>query len=240
MEPSLRILAADGDPAVCQFYQESLSAWGHQVCAVTTGRLLIEQYFSLRPDLVITEASLPELEGLAAAREICRQAPVPVIAVFDRYDPEAVPRTLDNPHILACLIKPPREGELAIAITLAVRRFRQFQACREKAAALREALEERKLVERAKGLIAEFCGLGEQAAHRSLQRLASVRNERLAEVARNLVAAGDVFLQLQQLQQSNTDGKLCNQSLSKVLVRHPSPARAASTPGNDEMNKRRP
>jgi response regulator NasT len=240
MEPSLRILVADSDLGVCQFYHESLSARGHQVCVVTTGQHLVEQCPSLRPDLLITEEALPELDGLAAAREICRQVPVPVIAVFDRYDPEAVSRTLDNPHILACLVKPLKEAELAIAIALAVRRFQQFQACREKAAALREALEERKLVERAKGMISEFCGLGEQAAHQSLQRLASVQNVRLAEVARNLVAAGDVFLQLQKTLQTNPNCKLCDRPLKRVLVRRPSPAKVGSTPTSDEVKKCRP
>jgi response regulator NasT len=221
MEPSLRILAADSDPGVCRIYQDSLSAQGHQVCAVGTGQYLLEQYPAFRPDLLITEAALPELEGLAAAREICRQAPLPVIAVFDRYDPEAVTRTLDNPHILACLIKPLKEAELAIAVALAVRRFRQFQACKEKTAALREALEERKLVERAKGLVSEFCGLGEQAAHQRLQKLASVQNVRLAEVARNLVAAGDVFLQLQQLPQTHPKGQLRDRPVRRVPVHRP-------------------
>jgi response regulator NasT len=240
MEQSLRILAADGDPGVCQFYQESLSAWGHHVCTVLTGPHLVEQCSSLRPDLLITGAELPELEGLAAAREICRQAPVPVIAVFDGYEQEAVTRTLDNPQILACLIKPLKEAELAIAIALAVRRFRQFQACREKTAALREALEERKLVERAKGLVSEFCGLGEQAAHKSLQRLASVQNMRLVEVARNLVAAGEVFLQLQQMPQNNPDGKLSDQPLRRLLVRHSPTASAVPIPASDKAKKRRP
>lgn len=199
MEQPLRIIIADRDPGACQFYEKSLSALGHTVCVAPTGPQLIELCSLQRPDLVITETNLPELDGLAAAREVCRQAPLPVIVVFGEHDAQSVARALDNPHILAYLIKPLQESELAIAIALAVRRFQQLRACEEKAANLRQALEDRKLVERAKGVVAKYCGLGEHAAHHCLKKLASVRNARLVETARTVLNAGEVFQQLEKL-----------------------------------------
>jgi response regulator NasT len=199
MEQTLRIIVADTDPGVCQFYEKSLSALGHVVGIAPTGPQLIEQCNLQRPDLLITETNLPELDGLTAAREVCRQAPVPVIVVFGHQDAESVARALDNPHVLAYLIKPLQESELAIAIALAVRRFRQMRACEEKAASLRQALEDRKLVERAKGVVAKYCALGEHAAHHCLKKLASAQNVRLVEAARAVLNAGEVFQQLEKL-----------------------------------------
>jgi response regulator NasT len=74
-----------------------------------------------------------------------------------------------------------------------VRRFQQFEAVRKEAADLRQALEDRKLVERAKGVLMKKAGLDEQAAFQRLQRLASERNQKMAEIARMILLAAEAF-----------------------------------------------
>jgi response regulator NasT len=74
-----------------------------------------------------------------------------------------------------------------------VRRFQQFEAVRKEAADLRQALEDRKLVERAKGILMKRAGLDEQAAFQRLQRLASDRNQKMAEIARTILFASEAF-----------------------------------------------
>jgi len=90
---------------------------------------------------------------------------------------------------MAYLIKPIKQADLETAIALAMRRFEQFQALRKEAGDLRQALEDRKVIERAKGVLMRWSGLDEAEAFRRLQRTASDRNLKLVEVARMLLVA---------------------------------------------------
>ncbi len=201
---SLRVIVADGDPVMQQFYRDVLARLGHQVCVASTGPQLVELCRCLRPDLVIAAARPPELDGAAAAEEVCRERPTPVILVPAEDPARSVAPALRNPYVLACLSRPPRESDLEAAVLLAVGRFEQFQALRQEAADLRQALEERKVIERAKGLVVRYAGRSEEDAYRRLRKLASDRNWKLAEAARAVLSAGEVF---QQLERTTWDGR---------------------------------
>ncbi len=192
------IAVADGDAAVRQFHQEALSRLGHQVCVADSGRHLVEQCRVLQPDLLITGVALPELGGIAAAEAVCREKPLPIILLPTDHDAEAVRGALNNPYVLACLFRPVREADLASAVLLAMSRFEQFEALCKEVTDLRQALEDRKLIERAKGMVMRYGGLDEEEAYRRLRKTASDQNRKLAEVAQTILAAGEVFRQLEQ------------------------------------------
>ena len=90
-------------------------------------------------------------------------------------------------------MKPIKQADLEPAISIAVRRFRQFQAVHEEAASLRQALEDRKIIERAKGILMKRAELDESEAFRRLQRLASEKNIKLIEIATSIVTAEEAF-----------------------------------------------
>ena len=94
---------------------------------------------------------------------------------------------------MAYLVKPIRGEQLASSISVAVRRFEQFQELASQAADLKHALEDRKLIERAKGVLMSHRGLSEDDAFRRLQKLASDRNQKLVDVARAILASYDEF-----------------------------------------------
>src|SRR5262249_51017422 len=146
----LRILFADDDPEIREYFQELLPRLGHQAVAVATGRELVEMAWKVEPDLVITDIVMPDLDGIQAAEEIGRQRDIPVILVSAHEEPELVNR-VGTDHIMNYLIKPVREAEVQVAINVAMLRFNQYQAVRQEASNLRQALEDRKLLERAKG-----------------------------------------------------------------------------------------
>jgi response regulator NasT len=193
----LRIAVADDDPTVCRFYQDALGRLGHEVTAVADGRQLVDQCRASRPDLVITDIKIPEVDGLAAAAEIAQVGPVPVILVSAYHEPELV-RRAGQEYIFAYLVKPITEANLVPAIGLTLQRFERYRALHKEAADLRQALEDRKLVERAKGVIMRRVGVDEPDAYRRLRRLASDRNRRLAEVAQLILDAEDVFRPLEE------------------------------------------
>src|SRR5207249_2746982 len=92
-------------------------------------------------------------------------------------------------HILAYLVKPTKQADLEAAIAIAVQRFEQFQTLRKEATDSRQALADRKIIERAKGLLMNQVGLDEEGAFLRLQKLARDRNQKLVEVAQMLLGA---------------------------------------------------
>jgi response regulator NasT len=145
-----------------------------------------------RPDLVITDIKMPDTDGIAAAVQMYRERPVTVNLVSAYHDAELVERA-EGDHILAYLVKPIKQTDLGPAIAIAMRRFAQFESLRQEAADLRQALEDRKVVERAKGILMHRAGLDEPAAFRRLQKTASNRNRKLVDVARMILVVDETL-----------------------------------------------
>ena len=193
MSQSLRIAIADDEADMRDYFRSILPHLGHKVvAAATNGRELVEQCRALHPDLVITDIKMPDMDGIEAAVQIYREAPVPVILVSAYHDPALIARA-EADHILGYLVKPIKQPDLEPVIALAMRRFEQFQALRQEASDLRQALEDRKIIERAKGILMKKARLDEQDAFRRLQKLASDKNLKLVEVARMIVTADEAF-----------------------------------------------
>ena len=193
MSTSLRIAVADDEPDMRDYFQKCLRRLGHQVVAVAQdGRELVEQCRAARPDLVITDIKMPDMDGLDAAAAIYQTLTVPIIIVSAYYDPELIERAGRN-HIAAYLVKPIKQGDLETAIALAVQRFEEFQALHQEAADLRQALEDRKLIERAKGLLMRKAGLDEQEAFRRLQQLSRNKNRKMSEIAQIILMAEEAY-----------------------------------------------
>jgi len=194
MESRLRIAVADDEPDMQEYFEKILPRLGHEVVSIAeTGRQLVEHCEALNPDLVITDIKMPDMDGIEAAAAIYQKQAIPVILVSAFHDRELIKRA-ESDHIMAYLVKPIKQADLEPAIALARKRFEQFQALREETADLKQALEDRKLVERAKGVLMQRVGLDEQSAFTRLQRLASDKNLRMAEIARTILLADEAFM----------------------------------------------
>jgi two-component system, response regulator PdtaR len=193
MTPALRIAVADDEPRMRDYYQDTLPLLGHRVtCAAPTGQDLVRCCRDARPDLVITDIKMPDMDGIDAIVELGREEPIPAILVSAYHDPELFERTKEG-HVLAYLVKPIKQADLEAAITIAMQRFEQFRALRQEAGALRQALEDRKLIERAKGVLMKRAGLDEEGAFLRLQRLARESSQKMVEVARMILGAEAAF-----------------------------------------------
>jgi response regulator NasT len=162
------------------------------VAVAENGRELVELCRTHRPDLVITDIKMPDMDGIDAALALYQEQPVAIILVSAHHDPELI-RRAEADHIMGYLVKPIKQSDLEPTIALAVRRSDQFRALRTEAADLRQALEDRKIIERAKGILMKKVGLDEQDAFRRLQKLASEKNLKLVELAKMLVTADEAF-----------------------------------------------
>jgi len=198
MTQALRIIVADDEPDMRDYFRKVLPRLGHQlVAAAENGRELLELCQSHRPDLVITDIKMPDMDGIDAADAIYKSGPVPVILVSAYHHAELIERA-EKDHILGYLVKPIKQADLEPVIGLAMRRFEQFQALQKEASDLRQALEDRKVIEKAKGVLMKKTGLDEQDAFRRLQKLASEKNLKLAQLAKMILTAEEAWQTLEK------------------------------------------
>jgi response regulator NasT len=193
MTQPLRLVVADDEPDMRDYFRKILPRLGYTVAAVAeTGQELVALCQAHHPDLVITDIKMPDMDGIDAAIALYRESPVPVILVSAYQDPELIHRAGAD-HIMGYLAKPIKQADLPPVIGLAMRRFEQFQALRQEAADLRQALEDRKVIERAKGLLMKRVRLDEPDAFRRLQKLASEKNLKLVQIAQMIVTAEEAY-----------------------------------------------
>jgi response regulator NasT len=189
----LRIAVADDDSRMGQFYEECLTALGHEVVHVArTGAELVVGCSKCKPQLVITDIKMPDMDGLDAADIIWRELAIPVILVSAYSDADYLDRA-DATHVMAFLVKPIKREDLPPAILIATKRFAEFEALRGEASDLRQALHDRKVIERAKGALMKWAGLDEPSAFRRLQHMARNQNRKLVQVAEMILTADTAF-----------------------------------------------
>jgi two-component system, response regulator PdtaR len=193
MNRNLRIAVADDEPRMRDYYQEILPLLGHRViCAAQTGRELVRFCGETRPDLIVSDIKMPDLDGIDAIREIGRSEPIPAILVSAYHDPALIERTKGE-QILAYLVKPIKQADLAVAVGLAMQRFEEFQTLRKEAGEMRQALSDRKIIERAKGILMKRSGLDEEGAFRRLQKLSRDHNQKLVDTSRDILRVEEAF-----------------------------------------------
>jgi response regulator NasT len=121
---------------------------------------------------------------------------VPFVLITAYHEDALLERACEGP-VMAYLVKPVKEADVGAA--LAVDRFERLRAAGREVAGLRQALEDRKLINRAKGALMRQLGVGEEEAYRRLHRLSNSRNRKLTEVAGEVLAGEEVFRQLDGL-----------------------------------------
>jgi response regulator NasT len=190
----MRVLIAEDDPLIGLALSERLRMLGHEPLGPAgDGSEAIELARAESPDLYLFDIEMPEVDGLEAAATLARDGlRRPVVVVTGVDDPTLIERAIAT-GVSAYLTKPVDSRELEAALALAAARHAEFEALEAEVDRAQQALEDRKLVERAKGLLMSALGLSEQDAFRRLQRTARERNLKLVHVAAQIVEQQDVL-----------------------------------------------
>jgi len=151
---------------------------------------------TLKPDVLFLAVGLPDMDGLTVAAHILETLSLPILILSSRLDQELIRRAKEA-GIMAYLPKPLREEELLPAIELAVTRFEEFNALRKENADLRRSLEDRKLIERAKGILMERERISEQQAFAQIQKTSMNMRRSMAEIAQAILLSEAVTAKAQ-------------------------------------------
>jgi two-component system, response regulator PdtaR len=186
---ALRVLIADDDGVTLMVLRKILVSMGHTVVGeAADGQQAVTLAQETNPDLAVLDIRMPNMDGLEAARAIQSHQATPVIILSAHAEP-GLGSQAANAGAHAYLVKPFTAAQLKPAIELALANFEKSKMLEQKLQEVNEALETRKVVERAKGILMRQTGLDEESAYLRLQKTARSENKKLADVARALILA---------------------------------------------------
>ncbi|MHB1170032.1 MAG: ANTAR domain-containing response regulator [Longimicrobiales bacterium] len=193
MSESLRVLIADDEALHNLALTSQLETLGHQVVATASnGREAVDLARQTKPDLAFLDIRMPTMTGPEAAHEIANDRAIPMIILSAYSDSRTVDEAIRAP-VFHYLVKPVDPDDLAPAIAVAKARFEEWLDARRQKEMLEMRLEERKIIERAKGLLMDSRGLSEKEAYRFLQKTSQDKNTPMVELARKLLLAAPLL-----------------------------------------------
>jgi AmiR/NasT family two-component response regulator len=184
-----RVIVADDESIIRMDLREMLTNLGYLVIGeVGDGRSAVNLARELRPDVVIMDIKMPVMDGIEAAKTLTEEKIAPVLLLTAYSQQELVERARDA-GVVGYMVKPFRESDLAPAIEVAVARFAEFRALEKEVGDLKLALETRKLVDRAKGILMDSQSLTEAEAFRKIQKMSMNTRKPMKEVAEAIILA---------------------------------------------------
>jgi response regulator NasT len=184
----MRILIADDEALTRMGLRTMLREMGHTlVGAAADGITALRLVRETRPDLAILDIKMPLMDGLAVAKAIAEQCPLPIVMLTAYSERDLIERAAATETVQAYLVKPIREADLSPTLELAAARFAEWQVLQQEAADRREALVVREIVGRAKRLLMQRDSLTEREAFLKIQYLARRERRTMRQVAEEIL-----------------------------------------------------
>lgn len=188
-----RVLVIDDHEPSRRHLVSILAEGGYEIAGQgVSGKTALALARTADPDVILMAVGLPGSDGLDTARDMMQARPVPIILTTSHYDAATIERA-KLAGVMAYLVKPLRAEEINPTIELAITRFREFVALRTENSTLKETLEARKHIERAKGLLMQQRGMSEEQAYTLIKKTSMNLRKPIAEVAQAVIVAGGIF-----------------------------------------------
>jgi response regulator NasT len=189
---SKRVLIADDEIVQRMDLKDMLTANGYQVVGEAgDGISAINQARQYRPDLVILDIRMPEMDGLAAAKTIVQEQIAPVV-LLTAFGEQPLVEQAKEAGVFNYIVKPLRESEVAPALEIALARAQEAQKLKKNVDALADQQETRQLVERAMGILMKKLGLSEAEAYRKIQLTSMNSRKSMREIAQALLLTNEM------------------------------------------------
>jgi AmiR/NasT family two-component response regulator len=184
-----RVIIADDESIIRMDLREMLTNLGYLVVGEAgDGRSGVNLARELRPDVAIFDIKMPGMDGIEAARVLTEEKIAPVVLLTAYSQRDLVERAKEA-GVVGYITKPMRESDLTPVIEVAMARFSEFRALEEEVGDLKQALETRKFVDRAKGILMDTQGLTEAEAFRKIQKMSMNKRKPMKDVAEAIILA---------------------------------------------------
>jgi len=184
-----RLIIADDESLIRADLREMLTTLGYLVVGeVGDGQSAVNLARELKPDVVIMDIKMPNMDGIEAAKILTEEKIAPVLLLTAYSQRDLVDRAKEA-GVVGYLVKPFREQEIIPAIDIALARFQEFRELEKEVGDLKETLETRKIVDRAKGLLMDQQHLTEAEAFRKIQKMSMNTRKPMKEIAEAIILA---------------------------------------------------
>lgn len=191
MLQKLNILIADDEALIRLDLREMLSDAGHHIVGeAADGAQAVRLARELKPDFIIMDVKMPNMDGLEAAAIIGEENLAPVL-LLTAYSQQDIVEKASKAGVSAYLVKPVREEQLFPAMEIAASRFNELQELNKELLDLKDSLETRKLVDRAKGILMAAHKISEQDAYRKMQQYSMAKRISLKALAESIISAAE-------------------------------------------------
>ncbi|MFI4882895.1 MAG: ANTAR domain-containing response regulator [Phycisphaerales bacterium JB064] len=188
----LDVLVAHGSDHTLKALVAAVQRRHTVLCTCGTVAEVLETAEQNKPDLIVTGVVFPDGDGIDAVLRIGQEEPVPTVVVAERRSLSLVEKAMRD-HVMAYLIEPIDPVDLEAAIVVAQARFEQFRVLASEVDSLRQALDDRKVIERAKGAIMADRHIEEQEAFAMLRSRAQNARMKMVDLAHGVLEHGPEY-----------------------------------------------
>jgi len=191
---ALRVLVIDRDLERAALVRQALAEADAelQVEVATGSGDLIVLLRAAQPDVVIIDLDLPDRDTIEQLRVATREMPRPIVMFVDQSE-ESVMRAAISAGVSAYIVDGLQPKRVKPILDVAVARFQAFEGLRRELEVARTSLADRKLIDRAKGIIMTMRGLSEEEAYAMLRNKAMKEQKKLSEIARSIITAAELL-----------------------------------------------
>jgi len=189
----LRVMLVDDSQKEVSLLKEGLLAAGYDVVEVSTSAAaLLDRVAAVSPDVIIIDSDSPTRDTLEQLSFVNARQPRPIVLFTEDRDNATIQAAL-KAGVSAYIVAGIHPDRLRPILDVAVARFEQDRALRDELKSTQDRLAERKVIERAKGLVMKQKGVDEEEAYRVMRKLAMDRNRRLLEIAQQIIDVSDLL-----------------------------------------------
>src|SRR3984957_2586414 len=193
MDPSLKIVIVDENPIRAAILEEALREAGHvQVVRIDDTVRLLARVYAIDPDVILIDLENPSRDVLEQMFQVSRAVRRPVAMFVDQSDTASIEAAVDA-GVSAYIVGGLHKERIKNILDLCISRFNAFARLKDELDRTKSALEERKVIDRAKGILMNAKNLSEDAAYTLLRKTAMNENKKIAEIAQSVITAAELF-----------------------------------------------
>ena len=189
----LKVMVIDESAGRAALLERALTDAGYEIIAhVEHGVNLLERVNEVKPDVIIIDMEMPDRDTLEQLYTINQDQPRPIVMFADNSESDVIEAAV-KAGVSAYVVDGLNTERGKPIMDVAIARFREFQALREELEQTKSTLADRKLIDKAKGIIMKQRGMDEAEAYKSLRKMAMDSNKRISEIAKDVIAIAELL-----------------------------------------------